>query len=94
MNNRTHFQALDRRSFLKSSASFGGALVVGAAWTPAQAAPPLLTVGTRTIEVNKKAAKVFGVHGPDGKPGILATEGNRFSGGLLNDAGEDRKSVV
>ncbi len=79
---------LDRRTFLKSSAGLGGALLIGAPWTPARAATPLLTVGSRTIEVNKKAAKVFSVLGPNGKPGIVAQEGGRFAGSLLNASGE------
>ena len=48
----------------------------------------MLTVASRTIEVNKKAAKVFSVLGPDGKPGVMAQEGDRFAGGLLNASGE------
>ena len=48
----------------------------------------MLTVGSRTIEVNKKAAKVYSVLGLNGKPGIMAQEGGRFAGSLLNASGE------
>ena len=48
----------------------------------------MLTVGTRTIEVNKKAAKIFSVVGADGKPGLFAKEGDRFTGSILNASGE------
>ena len=79
---------VDRRGFLKSSVGFGGALLSGMPWALAQTVAPMLTVGTRTIEVNRKAAKVFSVLGPNGKPGIMAQEGDRFAGGLLNSSGE------
>ena len=88
MNDHSTGSNTSRRRFLQSSASLGGALLAGAPWTPALAATPLITVGSRTIEVNKKAAKVFSVLGPNGKPGIVADEGGRFAGGLLNASGE------
>ena len=88
MSYRQTTRTLDRRSFLKSSACLGGALVVGPHRSPAWAATPLITVASRTIEVNKKAAKVFSVLGSNGKPGIVAQEGDRFAGSLLNASGE------
>jgi FtsP/CotA-like multicopper oxidase with cupredoxin domain len=72
-----------RRTFLKSAGSLSGALLVGV-----RAAVPSLTVSSRTIQVNKKAAKVFSVTGPNGKPGLFAQQGERFSGGLLNASSE------
>ena len=44
----------------------------------------MLTVGTRTIEVDKKAAKIFSVVGAGGKPGFFAKEGDRFTGNIPN----------
>ena len=88
MTNQQTIPTLDRRTFLKSSAGLGGALSIGAPWSRAWAAVPMLTVGSRTIEVNKKASKVFSVLGLNGKPGIVAQEGGRFAGGLLNASGE------
>jgi FtsP/CotA-like multicopper oxidase with cupredoxin domain len=76
-----------RRSFLHSSMLTAGAVALGARWSPATAASPVLTVDSRTIEVNKKAAKVFSIIGPGGRPGLVAREGERFSGGLLNSSG-------
>ena len=58
--------------------------MVGIPWQSAWAAAPMLTVGTRMIEVNKKAAKIFSVVGVDGKPGLFAKEGDRFAGNILN----------
>ena len=55
---------------------------------PALAATPILSVSSRTLEVNKKAATVFSVLGSGGKTGIVAREGERFSGDLLNSSGE------
>jgi FtsP/CotA-like multicopper oxidase with cupredoxin domain len=88
MRYRASPATVDRRRFLRSSVGFGGACLIGIPRALAQTAPPMLTVGSRTIEVNKKAATVFSVLGPNGKPGIVAQEGGRFAGGLLNASGE------
>ncbi len=82
------FTMPSRRSFLKSSAGMCGALIAGTPWTSALAAAPMLTVASRTLEVNKKAATVFNVLGSNGKPGMIMREGDRFLGGLLNDSGD------
>lgn len=73
---------LDRRQFLVGSGAL--ALLPG---FPAQAQAPLLTVSSRVIEVKRKAAKVFGVVGANGKSGIFGQEGDRFSGTLRNESG-------
>lgn len=88
MLNSQSFTMPSRRSFLKSSAGMCGALIAGTPWTSALAAAPVLTVASRTLEVNKKAATVFSVLGSNGKPGMVMREGDRFLGDLLNDAGE------
>ena len=75
---------LSRRAFLSSTAMLGGAIVIGAPWGSARAAVPLLRVDTRTLEVHKKAAKIYAIVGADGRPGLMAKEGDRFSGSLLN----------
>lgn len=80
---------VDRRGFLKSSVGFSGALFGGGIpWALAQAVTPMLTVGSRTIEVNKKAAKVFSVLGANGKSGMIAREGDRLAGTLMNATDE------
>ncbi len=76
---------MDRRAFLTSAGAAGGIALLSPHITVAQGAAPLLRVGTRTIEVNKKPATVFQVAGPGGRVGILAREGERFKGALLND---------
>jgi FtsP/CotA-like multicopper oxidase with cupredoxin domain len=79
---------LSRRSFLQSTMLTAGAVALGSRWAPASAAAPVLTVVTRTIEVNKKPAKVYSIVGPGGRSGLVAREGERFSGSLLNSSGE------
>lgn len=75
-----------RRTFLSGTAAIGGTLVAAGARLPAVLAssPPVLRVETRTLEVNGKAATVFSVLNRNGKTGIIATEGDRFTGHLLN----------
>lgn len=46
-----------------------------------------LTASTRTLEVNGKAAKVFALTGPDGRPGVTLNPGERFAVRLINQAG-------
>jgi FtsP/CotA-like multicopper oxidase with cupredoxin domain len=79
---------VSRRGFLQSAMLTAGAAALGPRWVPASAASPMLTVDTRTIEVNKKAAKVFGIVGPGGRSGLVAREGEHFAGSLLNSSGE------
>jgi FtsP/CotA-like multicopper oxidase with cupredoxin domain len=47
--------------------------------------PLRVTAGTRTLEVNGKAATVFGLTGPDGKPGLTLAPGERFAVSLANE---------
>src|SRR5213593_4082793 len=46
-----------------------------------------LTAGTRTLAVNGKPARVFGLIGPNGNPGITLSPGERFHVDLVNRAG-------
>jgi FtsP/CotA-like multicopper oxidase with cupredoxin domain len=46
-----------------------------------------LTAGTRTLAVNGKPARVFGLIGPNGNPGITLSPGERFDVDLVNQAG-------
>jgi hypothetical protein len=43
-----------------------------------------LTAGTRTLAVNGKPARVFGLIGPNGNPGITLSPGERFDVDLVN----------
>lgn len=73
----------DRRTFVAGIGASAGLLGTGVrGW--AQTIPALL-VSSRQIEVNKKAATVFGITGRNGRSGIFANEGDRISGTLMND---------
>ena len=50
----------------------------------ASTAPQALSVVRRTIEVNGKSASVYGLLGPDGKPGLRLRPGARFNVALSN----------
>lgn len=55
------------------------------AWAgSARVAAPILTVASRQSGVLGRAAAVHGVTGPEGAPGLFATEGDRLHGALLN----------
>ena len=45
-----------------------------------------LSAGTRSLSVNGKPARVFGLIGPNGKPGITLSPGERFHVDLVNRA--------
>ena len=49
----------------------------------------LLSLLRRTIEVNGKAASVFGLSGPGGGPGLRLTEGEAFNVRLRNQTSEE-----
>jgi FtsP/CotA-like multicopper oxidase with cupredoxin domain len=87
---------VNRRDFLKvalaGAATFslrsgfsGPALAAQAAADPAA---KLLSVGRRTIEVNRKAASVFGIASADGSPGIRLRAGDAFNVILRNQSAE------
>lgn len=48
-----------------------------------------LTAGTRVLEVNGKAATVFGLTGPDGKPGLVLDQDQGFHVTLDNSLSEE-----
>ncbi|SSC66101.1 multicopper oxidase family protein [Ciceribacter selenitireducens] len=82
-----------RRQFLQRLAL--GAAAVGSgtplSWTnnaQAEQVPLNLSITSRTIEVNGKAAKVFGLIGPNGKPGLTLDAANQFDVLLANRSGE------
>src|SRR5882757_3481907 len=82
---------LTRRQFLRSGVAMAGTIAF-LPNAPAAAAPEprtaklRLTAGTRTLVVNGKPAQVFGLIGPNGKPGITLSPGERFHVDLVNRA--------
>lgn len=55
----------------------------------AQAEPKLLTVASRTLDVKGKAATVYGITGPDGKPGLAMMLGEHFRVRVRNETSAD-----
>jgi FtsP/CotA-like multicopper oxidase with cupredoxin domain len=88
---------MNRRDFLNTSLS--GALALGASttFTPGRALadttpaslPRKLSIANRTIDVNGKAAKVFGLIQPDGTSGLTFDAGTTFDVALTNDLGTE-----
>src|SRR5258708_30783075 len=83
---------LPRRQVLASGVAIAGAIsflsITRATAAPEKRAANLrLTAGTRTLDVNGKPARVFGLVGPNGKPGITLAPGERFDVDLVNQAG-------
>jgi FtsP/CotA-like multicopper oxidase with cupredoxin domain len=84
--------SLPRRRFLTAAlGALGGYLKLGPSSVHAQTTgprPTTLIVGRRIIDVNGKPAPVFGIHQPDGAPGLTLDPGQRFKLTLENQAGE------
>lgn len=80
---------MKRRSFLQ--AGLAGTLFAALpAWrVRAQTSPINLNLATRTLEVNGKAATVFGLTGPNGKPGLVLDQEQGFHVRLLNGLKEE-----
>lgn len=72
---------IDRRQLIVGT----GALTLAAPFSAAFGqTPPLLSVSSRTLDVKRRAAKVFGVTNARGTAGIFANEGDQFKGNLHN----------
>jgi FtsP/CotA-like multicopper oxidase with cupredoxin domain len=81
-----------RQMILASGVAMAGAIpflpIARAAAAPEPRIAKLrLTAGTRTLDVNGKSAQVFGLIGPNGKPGITLSPGERFHVDLVNQTG-------
>src|SRR5882757_9299423 len=88
---------LTRRQVLASGVAIAGAIsflsITRATAAPEKRAAKLrLTAGTRTLAVNGKPARVFGLIGPNGKPGITLSPGERFHVDLVNRA--DTSTII
>ncbi|WP_109452010.1 multicopper oxidase domain-containing protein [Azospirillum sp. TSH64] len=86
--------ALSRRRLLSTAVAGGCAALLPAFPRSVFAASPVedavrLTVDRRTLDVNGKAAGVFGIRQPDGTHGLTLDPGRRFVVDLANRAGED-----
>jgi FtsP/CotA-like multicopper oxidase with cupredoxin domain len=79
-------KSCSRRDFLGAALAAGLLSILPDAVRAAPALPKRLVAGTRVLEVNGRAAKVFGLVGPNG-PGIRLSAGERFRVELANEAG-------
>ena len=75
---------LSRRQLLVASA----AATVAPSFPSRAAGPLALTVERRTIDVNGRAASVFGIRQPDGSHGLVLDPGQRFTVAVANRCGE------
>jgi FtsP/CotA-like multicopper oxidase with cupredoxin domain len=86
----THFS---RRQFLAKAAATGALATVPSLLLPTHpvsaATHATITAGKRTIEVNGRAATVFGLTQADGKHGLVMDAGRRFRVRLDNRTGEE-----
>ena len=81
---------LTRRQILAAGVAVAGTIPFLPTIARAAAAPEprtakfRLTAGTRTLAVNGKPARVFGLIGPNGNPGLTLSPGERFHVDLVN----------
>jgi FtsP/CotA-like multicopper oxidase with cupredoxin domain len=88
---------LTRRQILASGVAMAGAIPFlqmpqAIAAPEPRTAALRLTAGTRTLDVNGKPARVFGLIGPNGKPGITLSPGERFHVDLVNQV--DTSTII
>jgi FtsP/CotA-like multicopper oxidase with cupredoxin domain len=76
-----------RRDFLGAALAAGLLPILPGAARAASPGSKRLVARTRVLEVNGRPARVFGLIGPDGRPGIRLAAGERFRVGLANEAG-------
>src|SRR5258708_4164102 len=90
MSKNGMFMLLTRRQVLASSVAAAGMIAcppIARAAPEPKTAKLRLTAGTRTLAVNGKPARVFGLTGPNGKSGMTLSPSERFHVDLVNRAG-------
>ena len=81
---------MNRRTLLRGTGCAALLGLAGHAISPAKAAAPrLLSIDSRSIEVNGKSARVYGLTGPDGRPGLTFNAGDTFNVTLDNRLAEE-----
>jgi FtsP/CotA-like multicopper oxidase with cupredoxin domain len=78
---------LSRRTFLSATLATGILSSLPASRSAASDAGKRLVAGTRILEVNGSAARVYSLIGPDGRPGIRLRAHERFRVELANHSG-------
>jgi FtsP/CotA-like multicopper oxidase with cupredoxin domain len=79
---------LSRRTFLAATLATGVLSTLRTSRSLASEAEKRLVAGTRTLEVNGRAARVYNLLGPDGRPGIRLRARERFRVDLANQCGQ------
>jgi FtsP/CotA-like multicopper oxidase with cupredoxin domain len=80
---------ITRRRLLTGAAAVAAAATLDrSAMRSATAESIELAIDRRTIQVKGRAAQVFGIRRPDGRPGIVLDPGRRFAVNLVNRCGE------
>jgi FtsP/CotA-like multicopper oxidase with cupredoxin domain len=80
-------KSYSRRGFLGTALTAGLLPILRGAAHSGSALPKRLVAGTRVLEVSGRPANVFGLIGPNGRPGIRLAAGERFRVDLVNQAG-------
>lgn len=79
---------LSRRTFLAAALAAGILSTLPASESVASETEKRLVAGTRTLEINGRAARVYSLIGPDGRPGIRLRAHERFRVDLENQSGK------
>jgi FtsP/CotA-like multicopper oxidase with cupredoxin domain len=79
--------AISRRDLLGGIGGTLASVMLSAKARAAGSAVKRLIAQTRVLEVNGRPARVFGLTGPDGRPGLRLTAGERFRVDLANETG-------
>jgi FtsP/CotA-like multicopper oxidase with cupredoxin domain len=80
-------RAISRRDILGGISGTLATVMLSATARAADYAAKRLVAETRVLEVNGRAARVFGLTGPDGGPGLRLSAGERFRVDLANETG-------
>lgn len=83
---------ISRRSLLLTAAgsTLAGIAIPKSSWAAGESASPrILIAGSRTLEVNGRSARVFGITQPDGTRGLYTEVGTPFRVELRNDIDKD-----
>jgi len=84
----TTMSPLSRRTFLEAALATGILSTFPASRSFASETKKRLVAGTRTLEVNGRAARVYSLIGPGERPGIRLRAGERFRVDLANHSGQ------
>jgi len=79
---------LSRRGFLGATLASGFLSTMPVMRGVAADGPHSLLAGTRTLEINGRAARVYSLIGPGGRPGIRIRTHERFRVALTNQSGQ------